>query len=111
MPLVVETGSGVAGADSFVDVTDFADYLLNFHGIAKASSSPLTSLTGTTVDHEAAGRRAMVFLASQAWKGDPVHPSLNSCPFPRSGLTRADGYEIPSNTVPQEIKNAQLEIM
>lgn len=59
MPLVLETGAGVAGADSFVTVEQCSAHAVAYFG---------ASLSGNAADKEAALRRAWVFMSALDWR-------------------------------------------
>lgn len=57
--LVLENGTGVAGADSFGSVTECAEFATDYFG---------ASLTHSTAQKEAALRRAFVYMSGLSWK-------------------------------------------
>ena len=59
MALVIETGAGIVGADSFNTVEACSAHAAAYFG---------ASLSGNTADKEAALRRAWVFMAALDWK-------------------------------------------
>lgn len=61
MTLVIENGSGVAGADSFNTVAECSAHAVAYFG---------HSLTGNEMDKEAALRRAWVYMAALQWLPD-----------------------------------------
>jgi hypothetical protein len=79
MALTIENGTGIAGADSFVTLVEYADTQTDLFGAA---------LDGTDVLKEAALRRAFLYLKSLTWKAD--------YPFPTLG-----------GTIPADVKSAQ----
>ena len=99
MSLVLETGSGIATADSYVDADDLTTY---------ASENGLT-LPETDAAKEALLRRAFTEMNSMQWKGDRTYPSIQRGVFPRTGIIR-DGYAINSTTIPAEIKDGQMSL-
>lgn len=59
--MIIETGAGVDGADSYIDVSSFDSIALNYHAQAPSGS----------LEHkEAALRRAFLFMASLNWELD-----------------------------------------
>lgn len=92
MTLIVETGSIVAGANSYVSVAD-AQAILTGRGLA-------------TVVTEAALLRSMDMLESLTWCGLRISEQ-QPLSFPRSGVTLSDNRTLPSNAIPQELINAQ----
>lgn len=67
MALVIETGAGVAGADSFITVAEFEAITLKLFDHVE---------TGNTSSKEAALRRAWLYLKSLTWKADYPFPTL-----------------------------------
>lgn len=98
MALVIEDGSLVAGANSFVTRAAIIGYAAD---------------RGVTLEDTAAtdvfAFAAMDFLQTQCFKGDPVAPSQN-LPFPRNGLVDGDTAAGFAHTIPTGIKNAQLQL-
>lgn len=92
MALVVEDGSNVAGAETFISRAD---------AIAYAKSRGVTLADDETTDAKII--RAMDFLISQCFKGETAF--LNQIlPFPRKGIVDGDcvpgfEYSIPANIV------------
>jgi hypothetical protein len=78
MPLIIEDGTGVAGADSFETVAECEAFALAYFG---------ASLTGSPASKEAALRRAFVFMSGLRWKAD-LWPTFEG-------------------SIPQAIKNGQ----
>ena len=79
MALVIETGAGISGADSFITVAEFEATTLKLFDHTEA---------GNTSSKEAALRRAYLYLKSLSWKSD--------YPFPTLG-----------GTIPADVKTAQ----
>ena len=67
MSLVIENGTGVSGADSFITVADFEAITLKLFNHVE---------TGNTASKEAALRRAWYYLKSLSWKSDYPFPTL-----------------------------------
>ena len=78
MPLIIENGTGVTGADSFVTVAECEAFALAYFG---------ASLAGSPTAKEGALRRAFVFMSGLRW--------------------RADLWPTFGGTIPQGIKNGQ----
>jgi len=79
MAVIVETGAGVAGADSFITVAEYdALHIALFAHFEH----------GSTAQKEAALRRAWYYMKSLSWKSD--------YPFPTLG-----------GTIPADVKTAQ----
>ena len=100
MALVIENGTGVAGADSYASI----EYLDAYHA-ARGN----TQWEDFLVDEkEAAARRAMMYIETFRFKGQRVLVS-QACAFPRIGIVTQDGLEWPSDTIPSAVKQAQAE--
>lgn len=67
MALTIEDGTGIAGADSFATLAEYASTQVDLFGAA---------LDGTDVIKEAALRRAYLYLKSLSWKADYPFPTL-----------------------------------
>jgi hypothetical protein len=100
MALVVEDGSGIAGANSYASLT----YLNEYH-----------SIRGNTKwddfleeEKEAAAIRAMTYIETLKHRGQKVSVA-QSCAYPRVGVVTRDGLAWPSNEVPEAYRMAQAE--
>ncbi len=93
MDLIVETGAGVAGANSYTSLESAQEFL-----DARGYSVTLTT---------ASLLRAMDQLNSARYLGRKSDPS-NALPFPRADLLDCEGNEIPSDVVPAEMATAQI---
>lgn len=119
MALVVETGAGISGANTFADVA-YAD--------AYFAASGETKWAGEDAAKEAALVRAGRYFNGLRWKGDEVREGLQSMCWPRYGVPMQGGSGMtyygnlytagsvyaytacwPSNTVPEKVKQAQCE--
>lgn len=107
MSLVVEDGSGLSNAESYVSVADCDAYF-----VARGSTVWTASLPASTTTKEIALR-----LATQAlevtyygrWLGQRINQTM-SLSWPRYGVCDPDGYELSSSAVPQRIKDATCEL-
>lgn len=100
MAIVVEDGTGLSNADSFVAVADADSHFTNYHPGASWDSADLA-------DKEAALRRATRWLSRYfRWKGDPVNGRSQALAWPRSGVTDCDDLAVPSDAVPVEVQMA-----
>ena len=86
MTLSLEDGSGVDGADSFIDVDGCNGLATDYYG---------HSLTHSAADKEAALRRAFVYMGALDWKADANGLSL----WPTFG-----------GTIPHPVKIAQMAL-
>jgi len=99
--LIVEDGSIVAGAESYVSVTDADTY---------HSNRGNSAWTGTTAVKEGALRKATDYMLQQyrdRWQGLRVSHS-QALDWPRSWAV-VDGYAVSASIVPTEVKNACAE--
>ena len=105
MSLIIENGSGVAGAESYVSVADCITY---------ADNRGLTFSTGSTPEQEQALRRATVWLDGAyraryvGWRKDGRSQALE---WPREGA-QEQSYPygtIVNDEVPQEVIDANCE--
>lgn len=102
MALIVENGTGLATAESYCSVAD-AD--------ARASAFGNTAWTGTDAAKEAALRRATAFMEQRYrgnWKGTKLFRA-QALSWPRYGAV-VDGWNVDSNIVPAEIRNACADL-
>jgi len=81
MPLTIENGTGVTGADSYVTVAECEAYAIAYYG---------ASLAGIPQSKEAALRRAYAYMMGLPWK-------------------QSAGYPLFGGAIPQAVKNAQHE--
>jgi len=81
MPLTIENGTGITGADSYATVAECEAYAVDYYG---------ASLAGSPVSKEAALRRAYAYMMGLPWK-------------------QSAGYPLFGGTIPQAVKNAQHE--
>ncbi len=93
--LIVETGSVVAGANSYISLVDAHEFVHD-RGYAENLTEGLLL-------------RAMDHLNAIPLRGFKT-AATNPLPFPRSGMYDNDGYSIASDIVPQQIINAQIWI-
>lgn len=98
MALVIEDGSGVAGAEAYASVADCSAWAEKYYEQALARS---------TAEKEAAIRRAVGYLNGLSWLGHKTHGRDQALAWPRAWMTDADGYAIPADEVPVEVIEAQ----
>lgn len=105
MPLVIEDGSLVPDATSYVSVADVRAY-----AAARASTIPAADPSGDAAI-EAACIVANDYLETfrGEFKGVKVSPATQSLQWPRNGAT-LDGAEIPANAIPKLLKDAQCQL-
>lgn len=103
MAIVVEDGTGVAGAETFISVTDADTYHINRTATAWTDA--------TTEAKESALRKSKDYLEGKyrlRWKGTRATQG-QPLSWPRTGVYDQDGYLIASTTIPQALKDAQAE--
>ncbi|WP_306150736.1 DnaT-like ssDNA-binding protein [Roseovarius sp. MMSF_3281] len=105
MALTVEDGTGLSNANAFVSLAEFKAFCdLRGHSY---TTDPLI---------EQAIVRATDFMSnSWAWdgfkrKGRGNADGEQALAFPRTDLVDRDGYAVPYDSVPQEIKDATIEV-
>lgn len=105
MALVVEDGTIVSGADSYVSLAEAETYVTSF----TSSSTDWSVLLDPA--KEVLLRRAFQHLETRyagRWSGD-VRDWDQPNSWPRIGATRADNRFICESEIPTELKNAQVE--
>lgn len=101
MALIIEDGSIVAGANSFVTL-DFVNNYFEVRGI--------TAWTGTDIEKEYAIISGGDYLNYNfVWNGVRVEKD-QAMILPRYYLTSIDGYTIDSDEIPEVVKFAQCEL-
>ncbi len=100
MALIVEDGSNVPDADSYISAVDFRAWA--------DSLGEGADLPATDPELEALLLNAMYPLEAECWLGSRTY-SDQSLSFPRAGLT-FDGIPIPSDSVPQQVIDAQSSL-
>lgn len=98
MALVIEDGTIVAGANSFVTRAEIIAY-------AQSRGKVLADEEATDVY----AILAMDYLWTLCFKGDLVSPTQTT-PYPRMGLVDGDTDPDYVHTIPDGIKNAQLQL-
>lgn len=101
MALVIEDGSLVAGATSYVSVAEARAY-----AAARASTLPADD-----AQVEAALIVAMDYLESLRgeYQGRKVDPATQDLQWPRVGV-QLDGWDVPPTTIPKILKDAQCQL-
>lgn len=93
MALVIETGAGVPGANSYVSVVD--------------AQAIVTAIGFTTVVTEALLLRAMYVLGGLEWAGTRTYTSTQPLAFPRTGVYLSDNRALGINEIPDELIYSQ----
>ena len=102
MALVIEDGSGLKSAESYVSVAECDAY---------HSARNNTDWTGDQAEKEAALREATAFVEDSyrgLWRGVRATWDQALC-WPRFGVMDQDGFQLASDTVPSLLKNAVCE--
>lgn len=99
MALIIEDGTGVTGSNTYVDDAEYVAY---------------ASARGLTIGSDATAREQELILANDflesmrsLFQGIKTLQA-NSLQFPRRGVF-IDGFAILDDSIPQELKNAQME--
>lgn len=97
--VVVEDGTGIAGANSVVSEAEYIQYAANRGVTVAAGDAAKIQLYS-----------AMTYLETfrGQYVGTIVDP-LQSLSWPRTDVVIA-GYEFPDNTIPAQLKNAQMQL-
>lgn len=100
--MALDTTVGGADTDSYNTVAEYHDYVTKFYN---------KDLSGNDVAKDEANlRRAMQVLDwSWAWKGYRTDLTQNAS-FPRTISEKVDGTDVPTDAVPKNIKQAQMEL-
>lgn len=102
MPLVVEDGTGLANAESYISVAD-AD--------ARHAAFGNSAWSGDNAAKEAALRRATAYIEQTyrgRWTGRRM-TSVQALSWPRYDVV-ADGFLVPSSVVPDDVANAVADL-
>lgn len=103
MALVVEDGSGVEGAESYLSVADFMTY-------AAARGRSLLGKTDEQI--EQALRRGVRFIDTRyraQWPGVRAFGREQALAWPRSSAVDGDGEDIADDELPAEVVDASAE--
>lgn len=104
MTIIVETGSIVANANSYVSVTDVRNYAtLRGKGTLPATDAAIEPYIIQAADYLEARR--------DGYKGTRVNPATQQMQFPRNNVLIDDDYIIPNTSIPTMLKNAQCELV
>jgi hypothetical protein len=103
MSIIVENGTGLSTAESYISVVEADTY----HSVRGNTLWATMSVN----EREQALRRATDYMGQVyrlQWQGRRIN-STQALDFPRYDVV-VDGYYIPSNVLPLEIKNANAEL-
>ena len=104
MALVVEDGTGLANADSYISVADADAY----HAAVGRESSWTDKDEDTKEFELRKATRYLLQFYSLHWKGARVSSTQRLC-WPRTGAV-VYGFEVASDQVPQDVKFACAEL-
>lgn len=100
MALIIETGAGIAGADSYGTRAAYIAFALSWHGEVipdtEAADPPM--------------RRAAAYMNSLSWKGTRTYGRAQSLAWPRTGVLDCESHEIGPNEIPNDLIYAQFEL-
>lgn len=100
MALVIEDGTGVAGADSYVARAEYIAFVLAYYG-------------GVVADEDASDgpmRMAYAWMNGQSWKGTKTNGRDQTGAWPRTSVTDCEDIAIAVDAIPSEVKQAQMEL-
>lgn len=121
MPFVLDATAGGANANSYLTVAEFLAYLETAYELPESPSvlddAPLLGLATRTLNALYSGKRKLVrpgsghayHLISPTWTGVPA-TTTQALPWPRIGMFDRNGNGIPSNVIPQALKDATAEL-
>lgn len=102
MALIIEDGTQVTGANSYITEAEYTAWANARFGAAR------TTLPADTAAYEAVILRAMDYFESLEFKGELV--SIDQpLQWPRNGVY-IDNYYVPSDTIAPEVKKALYEL-
>lgn len=99
MALIIEDGTGVTGADSYITVAEYQAWI----------NARISTHTATDAVVESQIRRAMDYFETLCFKGTKQSED-QPLQFPRYGLI-IDTYYVNVDTIPNEVKKALYEIV
>ena len=104
MALVVEDGTGLTNAESYISEADVDTYF-------SVRGNPSTWTAATTPEKEAALRRGAQYLDAQyglRWLGARTNET-QALNWPRAGIVDQDGFAIDDDAMPQALLDASAE--
>ena len=110
MALIVETGSIVVNADSYISQADAITFLDGYYGEYDEEAAAFLGLSSTRKDIIL--RRAAYDLDRKyalKYKGYKIVQTQELC-GPRYNVVDEDGFEVPSTSIPRRIQRAQCEV-
>lgn len=101
MIIIVEDGTLVAGANSFVTVDEVRQYGEDRGSVMSVNNDDISSHIILSSDY--------LWQLDGKFKGSKI-TETQGMPWPRSGVILADETEITENNIPTAIKRAQIEL-
>ena len=102
LTLIVEDGTGLADADALVSLSVFQTY-------CAAKGYALAGFDAETAQ-EPAIRRGTTYISNAfAWPGERTTGRVQSLAWPRDDVEDAEGWAVPSDEVPREVRQATCE--
>lgn len=102
MSLILEDGTGVLGANTYVTLDEYRAYHIGVSGDATHGDS--SKITGAAIT-------ATMSLGGKRWKGAPANGRSQPLAWPRRDVVDANGLDVSSTEIPQEVKLAQMATM
>lgn len=106
MPEIVEDGSGLINANTYVSSSTANAYILLMPAQDQAAWTTKT-----------AGQREVLLQFSTrvldqlaTWNGTPTNPDTQALRWPRMGTTDCDGRRVADNVVPKPVSDATIEL-
>lgn len=103
MSFIVEDGSIVAGANSFISLADAKTYHDD-----RRSAATWTALTDA--QKQAALIEATAYIDAFRWKSGSIVDDDQTLSWPRAGAVDREGRSIDSDVVPEKVKQATAEL-
>lgn len=110
MALIVEDGSIVANADSYISLADAKSFLENYY--SEYDDEAAAFLGYGTTRQEIILRRACYDLDRKyrkRWKGFK-RVQTQALDWPRVDVADEDDYDVPEDSIPRRLQRAQVEI-
>lgn len=101
MALIIEDGTIVANANSYVTLADARAYALARGVVLDADDAVVESQLVKAIDYLA--------LYRAQWQGLPVSPGVQTMAWPRTGVV-IDELAFPEDDIPVELKEAQMQL-
>lgn len=102
MAVIVEDGTGLEDANSYVDEAEARAYA-EARGIElPADDAEVSAMLIAAMDYLEAQR--------QRFQGSKTHPGVQALQWPRTGVILDCSYALPGNVIPSELKQAQMAL-